>query len=56
MKDNHVLERLRGSEDRYEVSPTLKLLFSAEDVQALTQVYRELRGAEVLVEESVDER
>ncbi|SFS01029.1 protein of unknown function [Dyella sp. OK004] len=56
MKDNHVLDRLRGSEDRFEVSPTLKLLFSAEDVQALTQVYRELRGAEAVVEECVDER
>ncbi|WP_266168031.1 DUF4194 domain-containing protein [Dyella subtropica] len=56
MKDNHVLERLRGSEDRLEVSPTLKLLFSAEDVHALTQVYRELRGAEAVVEEVLDER
>jgi len=45
MKENHVLEKLRGSEDRYEVSPALKLLFSAEDVQALAQVYRELRDA-----------
>jgi hypothetical protein len=43
MKDNHVLDKLRGSEDRYEVSPALKLLFSAEDVQALAQAYRELR-------------
>ncbi len=45
MKDNHVLEKLRGSEDRYEVSPALKLLFSAEHVQALVQVYRDLREA-----------
>jgi hypothetical protein len=42
MKDSHVLDKLRGSEDRYEVSPALKLLFSAEDVQALAQAYREL--------------
>lgn len=45
MKDNHVLEKLRGSDDRYEVSPALKLLFSAEHVQALVQVYRDLREA-----------
>nr|WP_045728785.1 DUF4194 domain-containing protein [Xanthomonas sp. GPE 39] len=45
MKDNHVLTRLRGEEQRYEVSPALKLLFSAEDVAALAQVYRELREA-----------
>jgi hypothetical protein len=56
MRESHVLERLRGSEDRYEVSPTLKLLFSAEDVQALTQVYRELRGAEVVLQEGADEQ
>lgn len=56
MRESHVLERLRGSEDRYEVSPTLKLLFSAEDVQALVQVYRELRGADVVLQESADEQ
>ncbi|RBE38697.1 hypothetical protein BRM50_07730, partial [Xanthomonas oryzae pv. oryzae] len=43
MKDNHVLTRLRGEDNRYEVSPTLKLLFSAEDVSALAQIYRQLR-------------
>jgi hypothetical protein len=42
MKDNHVLVKLPRSEQRFEVSPALKLLFSAEDVQLLTQVYREL--------------
>lgn len=43
MRDNHLLSKLRGSEDRYEVSPALKLLFSAEDVQALAAAYRGLR-------------
>lgn len=56
MKDNHVLEKLRGSEDRYEVSPTLKLLFSAEDVQNLAQIYRQLREADEASEEGADER
>ncbi|GLQ52310.1 DUF4194 domain-containing protein [Dyella flava] len=46
MKDNHILDKLRGSDDRYEVSPALKLLFSAEDVQALALAYRELREAD----------
>lgn len=41
MKKNSVLQPIRGSEGRYEVSPTLKLLFSADDVQALRTVYRE---------------
>ncbi|WP_045768111.1 DUF4194 domain-containing protein [Xanthomonas albilineans] len=52
MKENHVLTRLRGEEERCEVSPALKLLFSAEDVAALAQVYRELREAPESVENS----
>ena len=43
MKENHILTRLAGQEDRHEVSPALKLLFSAEDVSALSAVYRQLR-------------
>lgn len=46
MRENQ-LSRLRSSEERYEVSPVLKLLFSAEDVQALVEAYRELREGEV---------
>lgn len=56
MKDNHVLEKLRGGADRYEVSPALKLLFSAEDVQALAQVYRDLRESDIDPMEHGDER
>ncbi|WP_266157424.1 DUF4194 domain-containing protein [Dyella silvatica] len=48
MRDSHILTVLRGSEGRYEISPVLKLLFSAEDVQALGQVYRELREGVVV--------
>lgn len=43
MRENQLLSKLRGSEDRYEVSPALKLLFSAEHVQALGEAYRQLR-------------
>lgn len=43
MKENHILTRLAGQDDRHEVSPALKLLFSAEDVSALSAVYRQLR-------------
>jgi hypothetical protein len=58
MKKNNVLQPIRGSEGRHEVSPTLKLLFSAEDVQALGAVYREhLAGqrGEVAAESEEDE-
>ncbi|WOB51461.1 DUF4194 domain-containing protein [Xanthomonas hydrangeae] len=54
MKDNHVLTRLRGEDARYEISPALKLLFSAEDVAALGQVYRQLRDGPAGGEDEVD--
>jgi hypothetical protein len=37
-----LLHAIRGSEDRFEISPTLKLLFPAEEIQSLTRIYREL--------------
>ena len=40
-KKNSLISTIRGNENRYEVSPTLKLLFSAEQVAALAKVYTE---------------
>ncbi len=40
MKKNNVLQKIRGSENRFEVSPTLRLLFSAEEIQGLTHQYQ----------------
>ncbi len=37
-----LLRALTGAEKRFEVSPTLKLLFSAEQIQALSRTYLEL--------------
>jgi hypothetical protein len=37
-----LLQRIRGGDDRFEVSPTLKLLFPAEEIQALTRTYASL--------------
>ena len=37
-----LLQKIRDSDDRYEVSPTLKLLFPAEEIQALARIYAEL--------------
>lgn len=36
------LSSLKNSEDRFEVSPTLKLLFTAEHIQALTKTYEDV--------------
>jgi len=41
-KERSILQKIRTSEDRYEVSPTLKLLFSAEEVQSLTLLYKNM--------------
>jgi hypothetical protein len=43
-KDRSVLRKIRASDDRYEVSPTLKLLFSAERIEALSAVYAQMAG------------
>lgn len=41
-KKNSLIGMIRGSDDRFEVSSTLKLLFSAEEVEALTNIYDSL--------------
>jgi len=38
----NLIRKLRGDEERYEVSPTLKLLFPAEEIQALARTYARL--------------
>lgn len=40
-----LLQFIRGSGERYEVSPTLKLLFSAEEIQDLMRTYAALAAA-----------
>lgn len=42
IKKHSILQKIRSSEDRYEISATLKLLFSVEEVQSLTRIYRDM--------------
>ena len=44
VKDKNLLSAIRGGEGRFEISPTLKLLFSAEQVAQLARTYRDLIG------------
>lgn len=44
-KELNLLHKIRGGEERFEVSPTLKLLFSAEDIEALAGTYRAITAA-----------
>ncbi len=46
IKKHSILRKIRASEDRFEISPTLKLLFSAEAIQALTRIYHDMQAAE----------
>jgi len=52
IKDRSILQKIRASEDRYEVSPTLKLLFSAEEIQALTVLYKNMAAGGLSVNEN----
>ncbi|WP_247535838.1 DUF4194 domain-containing protein [Ralstonia pseudosolanacearum] len=42
-KQLNLIRPIRASDGRFEVSPTLKLLFSAEDIQTLTDAYETLK-------------
>lgn len=44
IKKHSILRRIRASENRFEISPTLKLLFSAEEIQALTRIYHDMQA------------
>lgn len=46
VKKHNILQKIRGGEDRFEISPTLKLLFSAEEIAALTLLYEKMAAGE----------
>lgn len=43
-KDLNLIRPIRSSDGRFEVSPTLKLLFKVEDILALTAAYAKLKS------------
>ena len=47
LKKHNILQKLRASEDRFEIAPTLKLLFSAEEIIALTALYDRMAAGEL---------
>ena len=57
VKKHNILQKIRASEDRYEISPTLKLLFSAEEIQTLTALYRRMAAGDAVRQQplSIDE-
>jgi hypothetical protein len=59
LRNFKILRSLEGIEARYEVNPALKLIFSADQIRALTKVYQDLladpRLGDGLDDESSDE-
>jgi len=57
LKKHNSLRKLRASEDRFEIAPTLKLLFSAEEIIALTALYDRMAAGELptLARQPVDD-
>jgi len=51
IKKHSILRKIRSSEGRFEISPTLKLLFSAEEIQVLTRIYHDMRVPEASSEQ-----
>jgi hypothetical protein len=47
IKKHSILQKIRSAEDRFEISPTLKLLFSPEEILALTGIYQKMAAGEV---------
>jgi len=56
-KKHNILQKIRASDDRFEISPTLKLLFSAEEIIALTALYERMAAGELpeLARQPMDE-
>jgi hypothetical protein len=48
VKKHNILNKIRGSEDRFEISATLKLLFSAEEIGSLATLYQKMAAGELL--------
>ena len=55
LKKFSILQRIRSIDQRYEIAPTLKLLFSVEEIQQLTTVYKRMSAGDVQSVESVPE-
>ncbi len=47
IKKHNILQKLRASDERFEIAPTLKLLFSAEEIITLTSLYDRMAAGEM---------
>jgi hypothetical protein len=42
VKKHNILQKIRDSEDRFEIAPTLKQMFAADDIVHLTNLYKRM--------------
>lgn len=48
IKKHSIIQKIRSTEDRFEIAPTLKLLFSAEAILALSEMYQRMAAGETI--------
>lgn len=46
LKKHNILQKIRGSDERFEIAPTLKLLFPAEQIVALGALYERMAAGD----------
>ena len=51
LKKNNILQLIRQTKDRYEISPTLKLLFSTSEISSLIKLYEQLASGELTLDQ-----
>jgi hypothetical protein len=49
IKKHSILQKIRAAEGRFEISPTLKLLFSAEAILSLCEMYQRMAAGENII-------
>jgi hypothetical protein len=55
VKKYNILQKIRSTDDRFEISAALKLLFSPEEITALTHIYQRMATGIDLTSENVAE-
>lgn len=55
MRRNNILTNIKGPERRMEISPALRLLFTANDVEELGRVYRKIAAGEPVIADDFKE-
>lgn len=55
LKKHNILQKIRASDERFEIAPTLKLLFPAEQIVALTTLYERIAAGEPQQRQMLDD-